>query len=120
MIVFAFAVLYATIGVRFGFLPDLPMTYWNAEGTNTYPVSIRLTNASITINLDGIVNSGRTVVTLTGANGVIVWQRKLQPGRMFQESQTIPIPQVGIYSMIVQFEHSSGRLNLTWKLSGNF
>ncbi len=120
MIVFAFAVLYATIGVRFGFLPDLPMTYWNAEGTNSYPVSIRLTNASITINLDGVVNSGRTVVTLAGANGVIVWQRKLEPGRVFQESQTIPIGQPGFYSMNVQFERSSGRLNLSWKLSGNF
>jgi hypothetical protein len=120
MIVFAFAVLYATIGVRFGFLPDIPMTYWNAEGTNTYPISIRLTNATITIKLDATINSGRTTVNLIGSNGVIAWQRKLEPGRTYQESQTIPIAQPGFYNMVVQFERSSGRLNLSWQLFGNF
>ena len=62
VILLAFAILYATIGVRFGFLPDIPMSYWNAEGTNTYPISIRVNNASVNIALDATVNQGRTVV----------------------------------------------------------
>lgn len=120
VILLAFAILYATIGVRFGFLPDIPMSYWNAEGTNTYPISVRINNASINVNLDATINQGRTVIDLIAPNGVIIWQRKLEAGRVYQETQRLSVADAGFYRMVVQFERSSGRLNLSWQLFGNF
>ena len=120
VILLAFAILYATIGVRFGFLPDIPMSYWNAEGTNTYPISVRINNASVDVSLDATINQGRTVVDLIAPNGVIIWQRRLEAGRIYQETQRLPVVDAGFYRMVVQFERSSGRLNLSWQLFGNF
>ncbi len=117
----AVAIWYATIGVRIGYLPDLPLSFWNAEGTNEYPINVRVTNAIITVGLDASVTVGRVDVDLIAPNGRVAWQGRIEAGRkpVFL-TQQVSAFQPGFYLMTVHFRRATGRLNLTWSLQGNY
>jgi hypothetical protein len=109
--------LYSTIGIRLGLLPDIPMTIWNANGTNTYSYQVRSDKAKLEVFLETEASSGSIEVQFLNPQGAVFYGFIVggQSKTLKQDKDFTLNP--GAHKVIVKFNKASGFLSLNWRLA---
>jgi hypothetical protein len=109
--------LYSTIGIRLGLLPDIPMTIWNANGTNTYSYEVRTDKAKMEVFLETEATSGTMEVQFLNPQGASFYGFIVggQNKALKQTKEFTLNP--GTHKVIVKFTKASGFLSLNWRLA---
>ncbi|MBB6096832.1 hypothetical protein HNR42_000244 [Deinobacterium chartae] len=113
LLVVALAALYFTIGIRVGYVSEMPTWLFNAQGSNSYAkmVSDTATPVEVSGSCDG--RSGRMTLTLRYPNGQVAGSQACIPGnrRVFLRAGGTP----GMYNLRVDLERYTGRVDFTFR-----
>jgi hypothetical protein len=107
--------LYSTIGIRLGLLPNIPMTFWNAEGTNTYDFEVRTEGSPTTVFLESDITQGMAEIQFLNPQGYAFFGQQLRGKFRAKEFEFKLNP--GKHRVVVKFRKASGFIGLNWQVA---
>lgn len=112
----ALAVLYFTVGLRFGYVTLTETQLFNATGTNTYVFRTLEDRQQVGVTGTCRVRSGRATLRLFGPTGTQVAGQVCQKGEW--SLNVMGSGKTGNYRLEVEFDKYTGSINLNETRAG--
>ena len=106
----AVALLYFTVGLRFGYVTLTPTHLLNAQGENKYAFELYEADKNVGVRGTCSVRSGKAVVRLLDPSGTQVAGQTCPKGEW--SLNLLGGGKLGVYRLTVEFDRYSGTLDL--------